>query len=279
MRPDVLGVVGLGAIGGSLAWQAARAGVPRVVGYSPEPKEGAQAARAGAITDVAPSVAFVAKRADLVVIAAPPVATTRLIREFGTMSATALITDVASVKTPIAHAARAAGLAQRFAGSHPFVGTHERGFAAARPDLFVDSLVYVTPIDEAPAPSREIANFWRSVLEADAVIVEPDTHDELLAWTSHLPQAVASALAVTLAKHGPRGVTYGTGARDMTRLAASSVDMWRDTLLLNRDAVLAALDGFEDGVGGLRRALLDGKPDALSAWLEQGARWRRRFDG
>ncbi len=278
MRPDVLGVVGLGAIGGSVAWQAARAGVPRVVGYSPEPKEAARAARAGAITDVAPSAAFVAERADLVVIAAPPAATTQIIREFGAMSATALITDVSSVKIPIARAARAAGLAQRFAGSHPFVGTHEHGFAAARPDRFVDALVYVTPVADAPAPSREIADFWKSVLEADPVVVEPDAHDELLAWTSHLPQVVASALAVSLAKHGPRGVTYGTGARDTTRLAASSVEMWRDTLLLNRDAVLAALDGFEDGVGGLRRALLDGRPEALAAWLEQGASWRRRFD-
>ena len=58
MRPDTLGVVGLGAVGGSLAWQATLAGVPRVVGYSPSPAEAFRAVRDGAVTDIAPSGAM-----------------------------------------------------------------------------------------------------------------------------------------------------------------------------------------------------------------------------
>ena len=51
--------------------------------------------------------------------------------------------------------------------------------------------------------------------------------------------------------------------------------MWRDLLLLNRDEVLQALDGFEEEIGGLRRALAAGDPDAVATWLATGARWRR----
>ena len=43
MRPSSLAVIGLGAMGGSLAWQARQAGVPRVVGYSPSRADGVQA--------------------------------------------------------------------------------------------------------------------------------------------------------------------------------------------------------------------------------------------
>ena len=59
MGLDALAVVGLGAIGGSVAWQARAAGVARVVGFSPDPEEAAAAARAGAITEIADSPAAI----------------------------------------------------------------------------------------------------------------------------------------------------------------------------------------------------------------------------
>jgi prephenate dehydrogenase len=90
-----------------------------------------------------------------------------------------------------------------------------------------------------------------------------------------LPQAAASALAAALARSGPQGVTYGPGARDGTRLAASSVEMWRDVLILNREPVLKAIEGLEDALGVLRRALACGDATALAAWLESAASWRR----
>ena len=79
MRPSSLAVIGLGAIGGSLAWQARLAGVPRVVGYSPSRAEGVQALAASAITDLADSPAKAARGAELVVLAVPPRATIDLI--------------------------------------------------------------------------------------------------------------------------------------------------------------------------------------------------------
>ena len=278
MRPDTLGVIGLGAIGGSVAWQAARNGVRRVLGFSPQPKETLAAVRAGAITEAAPSARFVADHADLVVIATPPGAALHLIDRLAPRlrAGPAWCTDVASVKQPIAKVASDLGL-QRFAGSHPFAGTHLSGFAAAVPDRFRDVLVYVTPIGDDDTAAREIAHFWSSVLEAAPVITGAAEHDELAAWTSHLPQAVASALATAIAEAGPRGVTYGSGARDTTRLAASNIEMWRDVLLLNRSAVLRTLDRYEETLGALRRALTCGSPDDLAAWLRAGARWRRRL--
>src|ERR1041384_6235302 len=113
MRPEALGVIGLGAIGGSLAWQASRAGIPRIIGYSPEAAEGAAAAKAGAITEVAPSVRDVIRHADFVVIAAPPAATMEQMQAVADeiRSRGIWCTDVSSVKTPIVRLAETLGLA------------------------------------------------------------------------------------------------------------------------------------------------------------------------
>src|SRR5690349_4873552 len=148
MRPDTLGVIGLGAIGGSVAWQASRAGIPRVLGYSPVPAEGVAAVKVGAVTEVATSVHRVAREADLVVIAAPPGASMDQLRailpDLGARKV--WCTDVSSVKGPIARLAEELGLARCFAGSHPLAGTHRTGFQAARADLFTRAIVYVTPL-------------------------------------------------------------------------------------------------------------------------------------
>jgi prephenate dehydrogenase len=79
VRPSSLAVVGLGAIGGSLAWQARVSGVSRVVGYSPRRAEGIQALKAGAITVLADSAEAAAGSAELVVLAVPPQATLDLL--------------------------------------------------------------------------------------------------------------------------------------------------------------------------------------------------------
>lgn len=281
MRPNALGVIGLGALGGSVAWQAARAGVPRILGYSRFPKDGVRAVKAGAITDLAPNPRYVAAHADLLVIATPPAVTVDLLRRLGPVIARRGMwcTDVASVKAPIVEAASTAGLAQCFAGSHPLTGTHVQGFAGAAPARFRDALVYVTPAGEEESPAREIADFWSAVLEASTVIAQPQDHDAVLAWTSHLPQAASSALAAAIGLAGPRGVTYSSGARDTTQLATGSTEMWRDILLLNRVPVLAALEHYEDALGSLRRALQDGSPEAVMRWLSRGARWRRGIGG
>jgi prephenate dehydrogenase len=110
------------------------------------------------------------------------------------------------------------------------------------------------------------------------VLIDPAAHDRQLAWTSHLPQAVASALAKTLADHGLAGLSFGTGARDTTRLAASSPDMWLDILLYNRTEVAKAIQAAEGGLAELRRLLEAGDADGLRAYLGAGQRFREGLD-
>jgi prephenate dehydrogenase len=251
-----------------------------LIGYSPAPAEAVAAAKAGAITDIASSALEVAASSDLVILAAPPSANLKLLSQLAPniQSGATLVTDVSSVKGPIVDLAAQLGLGSCFAGSHPLCGTHKSGFAAARSDLMRGAVVYVSPVSQGEAVAGEVSDFWERVCGAMPVVMEAKQHDRLLGWTSHLPQAVASALAVALSQSGPKGASFGPGARDATRLAASSVEMWSDVMMLNREAVLEALDAFDGATDALRAALRGEDRESLAAWLEVGADFRKGLD-
>jgi prephenate dehydrogenase len=281
VAPSSLAVIGLGAIGGSLAWQARLAGVPRVVGFSPARSEGVHALQASAITELADSPLRAVRGADLVVLAVPPRPTLELIGRLApALEPGAILTDVCSIKEPVVATARAAGLGGRFAGAHPLAGTHASGWSAARPDRLRGCVVYIceTGAPDGHRAAAVVKNFWERVLGASPVLIDPAAHDRQLAWTSHLPQAVAYALAKALADRALGGVSYGSGARDTTRLAASSPDMWTDILLYNRATLNDSLRSTEDELRALRALLDAGDEDGLRAYLEAARRFREGLE-
>jgi prephenate dehydrogenase len=251
-----------------------------VIGWSPEPSERALAVQQGALDDAPGRAADVAKAADLLILAAPPAANlTQLETLLPHLKPGGLLTDVGSVKRGIVALAERLGIDGRFAGSHPLAGTHRFGFEASRPDLFRGAIVYVTPSAGAGGENAAfaISHFWQNVLEAEPVLIDAAQHDAQLAATSHVPQVVASLLGDFLSRHAPPGASFGTGAADTTRLAASDPAMWTEILLMNRDEVLPALRGLEESLGTVERALEVGDAGTLTAWLTRAATWRRRL--
>jgi prephenate dehydrogenase len=274
--PSSLGVIGLGAIGGSVAWSAARAGIPRVVGYALDRKDLAAAARAGAVTEIAQDVDSVVRFSDLVVLATPPAETLKLLDVLapGLLARGALCTDVTVVKQQTAERAASDGLAALFAGSHPLVEPAQRGFRGASATLFVRRVVYVTPLAGGDRAASEIADFWSRAVGADPVLLPPGRHDDVVAWTTHLPHLIAAALAGALARQGPGGQTYPASALTATTPALRDPDAWADVLLMNRAALGRSLDGFERGVADLKAALQREDREAVVRWLADATRWR-----
>jgi prephenate dehydrogenase len=274
-------VIGLGAIGGSLAWQARLAGVRRVVGFSPDRSEGIEALKASAITELADSPAAAVRGAELVILAVPPQPTLDLISELAALlDQTALFSDVCSIKAAVVKQAQSAGIGDRFAGAHPLAGTHETGFRSARPDRLRGCIVYICESGSQAGhrAADGIAGFWERTLEASPVRIDAENHDRQLAWTSHLPQAVACALSRCLAQHSQPGVSYGSGARDTTRLAASSADLWTDILLHNAPAVGVALERTESQLSELRKLLASGDAAGLRSYLVEAQAFRRGME-
>jgi prephenate dehydrogenase len=276
VRPSTLGVIGLGAIGGSVARQAKRAGIPSVLGWSPDPVERAAALEQHAIDDAPAAPVDVARAAELLVLAAPPAANLELLEALHRhLKRDSFITDVGSVKRGIVARAETLGIAARFAGSHPLAGTHDHGFEASRGGLFTGAVVYITPTRGGAHAAREVGQFWEAVLGARTVLVDAAAHDAQMAVTSHIPQVVASLLGRYLSEHALPGATFGPGAKDTTRLAASEPGLWTEILLMNRDVLLPALRSLEEPLGEIERALEQGDAATVTTWLTRAAEWRR----
>src|SRR6185295_20141108 len=103
------------------------------------------------------------------------------------------------------------------------------------------------------------ASLDRATALAEAVGAEPTpiaaaAHDRAMAYVSHAPQLVASAVYAVAARAGVIGEA-GPGFRDVTRISGAPASTWRDIFETNRDALCVALGEFLEPLVELRRRL------------------------
>jgi len=277
----VLAVVGVGLIGGSFAAALRRAGaVSRILGVGRNRKSLQQAMALGLI-DAEATLEEAAREADVILLALP-VGMTQSVLE-GLRPALrdhTLITDAGSTKAGVVRAARAA-LGERisqFVPGHPIAGAETTGPTAAMADLYQDRTVVLTPLEENSAQARlRITRLWEAC-GARVIVMEPDTHDVVLASVSHVPHFLSSVFMWQVASaHNSdlRMELAGSGFRDFTRIAAGSPEMWRDIFLSNRDAILSEIGEVRKALDSAEHALLEGDGVQLHDFLERAALARR----
>lgn len=270
-----IGVIGLGLLGGSVALAARARGVAaEVVGAGRSPRS-VEAARASGVFARLGSGPEAAVGAELVVLATPVGAMAgELARLAPGLGSGALVTDVGSVKSQLAETLPGLlppGVA--YVGAHPMAGSHHKGFAHARADLFQGAACVVTPAcDTPPEAVDRVAGFWRA-LGARVVLRDPARHDAEVAWVSHLPHAMAFAFARALS-HAPDGSfeVAGSGFRDFTRIARSDAELWSEILLANRKALAGPLQRAAAELAQLASRLDADDADGLERFLAAARR-------
>lgn len=214
---------------------------------------------------------------DIVIVAVPPASTAAVITSFAEHYPHATITDVASVKGPIA--AAAAALADRVIPGHPMAGRELSGPSAARADLFDDRLWILTPSESADQARLAQVNDMVTRIGAVPLVMSVHDHDEAVALVSHTPQVLASILAGQLRDATPEHVAIaGQGLRDMTRIAASNVDLWTEILMANGPAVDEILAAIQEQLDVVRTALAS-QPDGVAEILQRGVAGHQAIPG
>ncbi len=280
MPIENVAIAGIGLIGGSLAraWRAARPDLALAAFDRPDVLRAAR--DAGVIDREAASLASLVAGADLVVLALPLDALLPAFAEMAPhLAPGALVTDVGSVKTAVARAARVLPGGQ-FVGGHPMAGAEKGGFAHADPFLF-ENAVYVLCPDGAGRAHPRYPDLVALVEATGARVLELDAHrhDAIAARVSHVPQLVATALAATTgaaALHDDALLALAAGGfRDMTRIAESPFAVWQGILAGNRAPVREALGALQATLAALADALDRGDSGALEAFFDAGAHTRR----
>ncbi len=266
-------IVGTGLIGASFGLALRKAGFSGPVWGVSSPGAVKQALAAGAI-DRAASLAEAAAECDLLFLAQPIGRILDTIRHLNPLvRPEALVTDAGSTKCEIADLALQQITRCRFLGGHPMAGKERRGANAAEADLFRGATWVLTPEDPADLdspPAREFIH-WLHKLGARPVSMGPEEHDRVVALTSHLGQLASTALAATVAENlqpPDRLAIAGPGLVDMTRLALSAYDLWRDILATNTEPIDHALGAYIQKLEHLRENL---RTRQLQVEFERGA--------
>ncbi|MBI5900267.1 MAG: prephenate dehydrogenase/arogenate dehydrogenase family protein [Rhodocyclales bacterium] len=244
-------VCGVGLIGGSFALGLKQAGrVQEVVGLGRTRAALEDALALGAIDRIALDWADALRDADLVLLAMPVGQMQAVFAALAPhLAPGTLVTDGGSTKGDVVAAARASlgGKIAQFIPGHPIAGAEKSGVAAAKPDLYVDKRVVLTPLAENPA--ADVARL-QAVWEACGAKVSrltAEEHDRVFAAVSHLPHLLAFALVHDFAQRSNSDQLFGFAAggfRDFTRIASSHPEMWRDICVANRHALLQELDAY-----------------------------------
>jgi prephenate dehydrogenase len=279
-------IVGTGLLGASTGLALRAHGFAgEIIGCDHDAAMLQTALRRGALTSAAQDPLQAAKDADLILLAGPVLAIVEWMSRLAELLRPhQLVTDVGSTKQQITEAAsehyNRPGRAG-FLPGHPMAGKEVSGAAHADAELFRGAVWLFTPA--APFAPESIAagtaaefralveTFGCRTLEMDAA-----RHDELLAWVSHLPQFLATALSALFqdefgADADLRAIG-GRAMREMTRLGSSPYSMWRDVALSNPEHVEQALLALEQRLSRLREIL---RTPALRDEFERANQFRR----
>lgn len=274
MQFEQVAIVGVGLIGGSVGMAIrARNLAQRVIGIDRNSRALDRAIELGAIESGSKELARACGSA-LVVFCTPVDRIAQGILEAAPHCRPGtLITDVGSTKGNIITTVTGKlpeGV--EYVPAHPLAGSEKCGAENGRADLFDNRVTLITPM---PGNSRKaigrVSEFWQA-LGSRVIELNPDDHDPALAVTSHLPHAVASAVAGVTPKDWLT-LTAG-GFRDVTRIAAGNPHLWAAIFQANRHAVLSALAAFTDRLSAFRRLLEAGDGAGIVNWLTEGKQVR-----
>lgn len=194
---------------------------------------------------------------DVVVVAAPPDVVADVVADQLQARPMAVVTDVASVKAlPLQRLLTHGADLSRYVGGHPLAGRERSGAAAAQAELFVGRPWVLTPTAASCQDAIDRIGAVARCVGASMVLMEAGVHDEAVALVSHLPQVAASLVAARLRMVPEQAVVLsGQGLRDVTRIAASSPQLWTQILAANAKSVGQGLRLLRQDLDQLLEAL------------------------
>ena len=277
-------IIGIGLIGGSLARALKEKNLAKTVfGYGRDRSRLEEAKKSNIIDDYSTQIEKAVNHADIIVIATP-VGTFRNIfsKVKPLITDDVIISDVGSTKTNIVDIAKEilGDKSQCFVPAHPIAGKEKSGFEASDGNLYIGKKVIITPIEDNSSESIQvIESMWKNV-GAEVDFMSPQSHDDLLGMTSHLPHMLAFSLVNYLVDQNPSASIYaGGGFKDFSRIASGDAVMWRDICLQNKDKIITHLRGYQSTVEELIDAIDQEERDKLELLFATAKKTRDSWIG
>lgn len=277
----MIGIVGLGVIGGSYAMALKAAGLGPVAGMDVDQAALDQALAMGIIQQGGRPDKALLGQCHLVIIALYPALVPGFLAEHRDhFRENCLITDATGVKYQLS--LKLEGLLRPdvdFVMGHPMAGREKMGLAFASAQVFQGANYILVPTPRNREENlRRVEALARALGFASVRRVDPQTHDQLIAYTSQLPHAMAVALMNSDRPGRETGRFIGDSYRDLTRIARINDKLWAELFLENKEALLEAMDRFTQQLALIRQAVVQEDEAALRGLMRKSTRRREALD-
>ena len=275
----IVGILGLGLIGGSLARAYTKAG-HTVYAYDKDESILSFAQLAGVVhnkltTDRIPEC-------ELILLSIYSNASAKWLEDNGSfISKDTLVIDCCGIKKEVC--SRCFPVAERygftFVGGHPMAGSHNSGFKYSRSNLFQGApMVLVPPRFDDPQLLQRVKDALIPCGFKNFSVATADAHDKMISFTSQMPHIISNAFIKSPTALDHKGFSAGS-YKDLTRVAWLNPYMWAELFLSNSENVISELDLFIDSLKKYRTAIANNDSDALIKLLDEGRLRKEEVDG
>ncbi|MDA8876800.1 prephenate dehydrogenase/arogenate dehydrogenase family protein [Candidatus Thioglobus sp.] len=277
-------IIGVGLIGGSLAKAIKENNLAKVVfGFGRDLNRLEEAQKANVIDQFSTNLKDAINNSDIVIIATPVGSFQEILSEIKPfLTSKIVISDVGSTKTNIASivSQTLGDYSNYFIPAHPIAGKEKSGFEASEANLFNNRKVIITPLETSrPDSISLIQKMWEGT-GADVDFMSPESHDELLGMTSHLPHMLAFSLVNYLISRNPSASIYAAGGfKDFSRIASGDAVMWRDICIQNKDQIISHIKGYQKTLNSLVDAIENENSDKLDLLFTSAKKTRDSWVG
>lgn len=251
-------IVGLGVIGGSYAMALKEAGYTEVYGIDKDIETLRKAKALGIIKEGYVEEKEIIQEADLIVLGIyPNLVKNFIINNKAHFKDGAIITDVTGIKQLfINEIINILPENIDFVFAHPMAGREKKGIDYATNEVFKGANYLITVIDRNKDKNLDFIEDLAYAMGFKHVKrICPKYHDEMIAFTSQLPHALAVALINSDIEGRNTGEFIGDSYRDLTRIANINESLWSQLFLGNKENLLKAINNFEEELDKIKKCL------------------------
>lgn len=273
-------IVGLGLLGGCYALALKKKGF-YVAAITKEEKDLEYALEKGMIDCGSVTVEKdMVENADIIVFALYPHIFIEWIKKYGDLiKEGTILTDVTGVKGCIVYEIQSMlkpGV--EFIAAHPMAGREVSGVQHSDDNIFKEANYIVVPTDSNTFGAIELCKELGEILGfARISVLNPEKHDEMIAFLSQLTHCIAVSLMC--ANDNPGLVFYtGDSFRDLTRIAKINDEMWSELFLSNREALLREMEKYKKTFDKLYNCVKNNDREEMRSMMRISTERREGFN-
>jgi len=271
MKKTKIGIIGLGLMGGSfsLALQET-SDAYHFVGLDHNKGHCEEALALGLVDEVVQTLDEI-KHCDVIILTIPVDGIIAIAKQLSDLDPHCTIIDFGSTKKKISDAIPK-DIRENFVTAHPMTGTEKFGPSAALKNLYKGKVVVLCDMERSGQHQKEVAEKLLHSIQMNLVLMGAEEHDRHAAFISHMPHALAYALAnAVMNQEAATSIVAlaGGGFKDMSRIAKSSPNMWEDIFRQNKSNILEAMYTFQSELKKCQKMIENDEWDTLNTWMKE----------